>query len=423
MMTLNISLTLITSITVFLVIILLLTIIILIAKKLLISSGKVKVSINSDKELEVEQGDTLLKTLSNNSIYLPSACGGKGSCGVCKCKVIDGGGSLLPTETAFISRKEEKENWRLACQVKVKNDLSIIIPNNILEIKKYDCEVISNNNLSTYIKELVIKISADEKINFLSGEYIQIDVPPVTINYDKDIEIKEEYFKNEWEKRDIFSLKMKNDEILSRAYSMANYPEEGNIIKLNVRIALPPLVENKKSKKKVFSKLMPGISSSYIFSLKAGDKIKISGPFGDFHIKDSNKEMIFIGGGAGMAPLRSQIFHLLKTENSKRKISYWYGARSLQEMFYLDDFLELEKNNDNFRFNLALSEPQKEDNWQGYTGFIHKVLFDNYLSKHKEPEEIEYYICGPKPMTDAVLEMLENLGVEKKNIFYDDFGS
>lgn len=421
MILLNITFILLTSISVFLLILLILTIIILIAKSKFVSSGKVAIEINSNKKLKIEQGDTLLRTLANESIYLPSACGGKGSCGICKCKVLEGGGSLLATETAFISRKEEEKKWRLACQVKVKNNLSIIVPNNILDIKKYDCEVISNNNIATYIKELTLKISDGKKLNFKSGEYIQIDIPVIKIFFDKDIKIQEKYIE-EWRKNKIFSLKMDNYEEVSRAYSMANYPDEGNV-KLNIRIALPPLKNTKNKTEKNFSKIMPGVSSSYLFSLKAGDKVKISGPYGDFHIKDSNNEIVFIGGGAGMAPLRSQIFDLLNTKHSKRKMSYWYGARSLQEMFYYDEFLKLEKENKNFNFNLALSEPKTEDNWTGFTGFIHYVLYDNYLSKHKEPEEIEYYLCGPQLMTDAVLKMLADLGVEKNNIYFDDFGS
>jgi len=336
---------------------------------------------------------------------------------MCKVQVVNGGGSILPTETGFFTRKQINDNWRLGCQVKVRSNLDIIIPQEIFGIKKWECEVISNKNVATFIKEFVVKLPEGENLQFLSGGYIQIDVPPITVNY-KDIDVDDK-FKSDWEKMNMFQLMMKNTEPIFRAYSMANHPAEGNIVILNIRIATPPWDKKINS----FKKVNPGICSSYIFSRKPGDKIMLSGPYGEFHIKNTQKEMVYIGGGAGMAPLRSHIFHLFQTEKTKRKVSYWYGARSLREVFYEEHFRAIEKENANFKFNIALSEPLPEDNWTGYKGFIHQVVLENYLSKHPEPEDIEFYLCGPPMMNDAVFKMLDNLGVPKENIAYDDFGS
>lgn len=405
------------SVGVFLFVILLLVAILLYAKKKLTPQGEVTITINEDKELTTSPGDTLLDTLSRNKIYLPSACGGQGTCGTCTCQIHEGAGDILPTEKGFFSRKEQQEDWRLSCQVKVKQDLQISVPKEIFGIKKWECEVISNENVATFIKEFVVKLPEGEDLDFQSGGYIQIDIPKYSIDFRRDIEVEEEY-RDDWETSNLFDLKAKNSEEIFRAYSMANHPKEGNIIKLNVRIATPPWDREKNR----FMNVPPGIASSYIFSLKPGDKVSISGPYGDFFIKDTDREMVYIGGGAGMAPLRSHIFHLFKTLGTNRKVSYWYGARSKREIFYEEDFREIEKNNDNFDFHIALSEPQEEDNWDGYTGFIHQVVHDEYLSKHEEPEEIEYYLCGPPIMNESVLKMLDDLGVPEENIDLDDFG-
>jgi len=395
---------------------LLLVLLLLFAKAKLSPSGPVLITINSDKEVEVNSGSSLLSTLSENKIFLPSACGGSGTCGMCRCQVISGGGSILPTEVGFFTRKQIQDNWRLGCQVKVRENLEIQIPKEIFGIKKWECEVVSNKNVATFIKEFIVKLPEGESLDFLSGGYVQIDVPKCEVDY-KDI-IVEEKFRSDWEKFRMFNLKMKNPEPVYRAYSMANHPAEGNIVMLNIRIATPPWDK----KIKGFMKVNPGICSSYIFSRKPGDKVMVSGPYGEFHIKHTDKEMVYIGGGAGMAPLRSHIFHLFHTEHTKRKVSFWYGGRSMREIFYEDHFRAIEKENPNFTFNIALSEPLPEDNWTGYTGFIHQVVYDNYLSKHPEPEDIEYYLCGPPMMNDAVFKMLDNLGVPKENIAYDDFG-
>ncbi len=407
---------LVLGITIFLVISLLLVLLLLFAKAKLSPSGPVLININSDKEVEVNSGSSLLSTLSENKIFLPSACGGGGTCGMCRCQVISGGGSILPTEVGFFTRKQVQDNWRLGCQVKVRENLEIQIPKEIFGIKKWECEVVSNKNVATFIKEFIVKLPEGESLDFLSGGYVQIDVPKCEVDY-KDI-IVEEKFRRDWEKFRMFDLKMKNSEPVYRAYSMANHPAEGNIVMLNIRIATPPWDK----KIKGFMKVNPGICSSYIFSRKPGDKVMVSGPYGEFHIKHTDKEMVYIGGGAGMAPLRSHIFHLFHTEHTKRKVSFWYGGRSMREIFYEDHFRSIEKENPNFTFNIALSEPLPEDNWKGYTGFIHQVVYDNYLSKHPEPEDIEYYLCGPPMMNEAVFKMLDNLGVPKENIAYDDFG-
>lgn len=413
------STTIICSVIVFLVFNSLLVYIILYAKSKLTPSGLVKIVINEDDELETEAGSTLLSTLSNQKIFLPSACGGGGTCGMCKCQVLSGGGEILPTETPYFSRKEQQSNWRLGCQVKVKQDMEIIIPTKVMSIKKWECEVVSNDNVATYIKELVVKLPEGEFLDFESGSYIQIDVPACEIDFKKDLYKIDDRFKDDYDKYNIWDLKMKNPESIFRAYSMANHPAEGNIIMLNIRLATPPFDR----KTGGFMKVNPGICSSFVFSLKPGDKVTIAGPFGDFHIKPTEKEMIYIGGGAGMAPLRSHLFHLFHTlKERNRKISYWYGGRSLKEVFYTEHFRAIEKEFSNFEYNIALSEPLPEDNWTGYTGFIHNVLFENYLKHHETPEDVEYYICGPPMMNAAVFKMLDELGVPPENIAFDDFG-
>ena len=411
--------TLIASLIVFFAVIFLLVVILLVAKQYLVASGTVTITINNEKKLEVPAGGTLLNTLVNQRIYLPSACGGKGTCAQCRCQVLEGGGEILPTETGHFSRKEIKEHWRLGCQVKVKNDLSIKIPESILSIKKWECEVISNKNVATFIKELIVKLPEGEHMNFLPGSYIQIDIPRYELKF-SEFEV-EERFRPDWDKMHLWDLTCSNDEETMRAYSMANYPAEGDIIMLNVRIATPP-IDRATGK---FLDVKPGIASSYIFRLKPGDKVNVSGPFGEFHpIIDSKREMLYIGGGAGMAPLRSHILHLLKTLRiTDRKISYWYGARSKNEIFYEEDFRELEKEFPNFSFHIALSEPLPEDNWTGPVGFIHSVILNEYLKFHDEPEEIEYYMCGPGPMAKAVEKMLDDLGVPREMLMFDDFGA
>ena len=404
------------SVGIFLVVTLLLVIVLLVAKSKLVPSGNVKLTINGEKEAEVPIGGTLLSTLQGENIYLSSACGGSGSCGQCRCRVVEGGGEILPTETGFFSRKEQKEHWRLACQTKVKEDMQVIVPESVFGVKEWECEVVSNRNVSTFIKEFVVKLPEGEVMNFQSGSYAQITIPPYEIKYaDYDIDEK---FRGDWDHFDMWSLTCKNDTETIRAYSMANYPAEGNIITLNVRIATPPM--DRATHK--WLPVSPGISSSYIFSLKPGDKVRMSGPYGDFHIQDTDAEMLYIGGGAGMAPLRAQILHLFRTLHTGRKVSYWYGARSKKEIFYEEDFREIEKQFPNFSFHIALSDPQPEDNWTGYVGFIHQVIYDNYLKDHDAPEDIEYYMCGPGPMANAVKKMLEDLGVERSQLFFDDFG-
>ncbi len=405
------------SIVVFLAIILLLVGILMYVRAKLTPAGKVKILINDEKTIEANPGSSLLSTLAEQKIFLPSACGGQGTCAMCRCQVFEGAGEILQTEKGYFTRKEQQNNWRLSCQVKVREDLKIGVPKEIFGIKKWECEVISNRNVATFIKEFVVKLPEGETLDFLSGGYIQIDVPKCEVDF-KDIEV-EDKFREDWDKLKIWDLKMKNPEPIFRAYSMANHPAEGNIVMLNIRIATPPWDRTKNQ----FMNVNPGICSSYIFSRKPGDKVMVSGPYGEFHIKNTDKEMIYIGGGAGMAPLRSQIFHLFHTEKTNRKVSYWYGARSLREVFYEDEFRAIEKDFPNFKFNLALSEPMAEDNWTGYTGFIHQVVLDNYLNKHSEPEEIEFYLCGPPMMNAAVFKMLDNLGVPKENIAFDDFGS
>lgn len=420
MIILNInSITIICSVVIFLLFNTLLVYIILYAKSKLTPSGQIKITINEKNELQSEAGSSLLTTLSNKKIFLPSACGGGGTCGTCRCQVLSGGGQILPTETPYFTRKEQQSNWRLGCQVKVKQDMKIIIPDTVIGIKKWECEVVSNNNVATYIKELVVKLPEGEFLDFESGSYIQIDIPACEIDFKKDLHQIDNQFKEDYDRFNIWDLKMTNKAPLFRAYSMANHPAEGNIIMLNIRLATPPFDR----KAGGFMKVNPGISSSYVFSLKPGDKVNIAGPFGDFHIKPTKREMIYIGGGAGMAPLRSHLFHLFHTKKEKdRKVSFWYGGRSSKEVFYTNHFLDIEKEFPNFQYNIALSEPLPEDNWTGYTGFIHNVLFENYLKNHEAPEDVEYYICGPPMMNAAVFKMLDELGVPPENIAFDDFG-
>lgn len=397
----------------FTIIVLLLVILILLARSKLVATGKVKILINDDpsKTLEVSAGDKLLNILSDNKIYLPSACGGGGTCGECKAIITKGGGDVLATEKGKLTRGEIREGYRLTCQLPVKGDISMKIPAEVFEIKKWECTVCSNKNVATFIKELVLELPKGEKVEFRAGGYIQIEAPPHTLYY-KDFDIDDEY-KPDWDKYDMWKYVSKVNEPVVRAYSMANYPEEEGIIMLNVRIASPPPEK---------PNAPPGQMSSYIFNLKPGDKVTISGPYGEFFAKDTDNEMIFIGGGAGMAPMRSHIFDQLKRIHSKRKISFWYGARSKREAFYAEEFDELEKKNPNFKWYLGLSEPLPEDNWDGPTGFIHQILYDNYLKDHAAPEDCEYYLCGPPLMNSAVLKLLDDMGVEQENILFDDFG-
>ena len=413
------------SIGVFLVTILVLVVILLVAKNFLVASGNVKLTINGDKEMEVESGSTLLNTLAVNGVFLPSACGGKGSCGQCKCQVIEGGGEILPSEVSHFSRKQQKDHWRLGCQVKVKGDLSIKVPESVMGVKEYECTVISNKNVATFIKEFKVQLPKGAHMDFIPGSYAQIKIPKYEMDYNKDIDkdlIGKEYLPA-WEKFGLFNLKCKNEEETIRAYSMANYPAEGDVFMLTVRIATPPFKPDRSG----FMDVMPGIASSYIFTLKPGDKVTMSGPYGDFHPHfDSKKEMIWVGGGAGMAPLRAQIMHMTKTLNTRdREMHYFYGARALNEVFYLDDFLGLEKEFPNFHFHLALDRPDPAADAAGvkYTpGFVHTVMYDTYLKNHEAPEDIEYYMCGPGPMSKAVVNMLDGLGVESSSIMYDNFG-
>jgi len=397
----------------FTIIVLSLVGVILFARSKLVSAGTVKIEINNDPEktIEVPVGGKLLNILASKKIFVPSACGGGGTCGQCKVKVLEGGGDILPTELAQISRKEAREGYRLSCQVPVKFDMKIEIPPEIFDIKKWECEVVSNRNVATFIKELVLRLPEGENVNFRAGGYIQIEAPPHTVYY-KDFEIEEEY-KPDWDKYNLWRYVSVVKEPIVRAYSMANYPEEKGIIMLNVRIATPPPSN---------PDLPPGQMSSFIFNLKPGDKVTISGPYGEFFARETEKEMVFIGGGAGMAPMRSHIFDQLKRLRTNRKITFWYGARSLREMFYVEDFNKLQEEFENFKWYIALSEPLPEDNWDGPVGFIHQVLYDMYLKDHPEPEECEYYICGPPLMLSAVTKMLDDLGVDKENILYDDFG-
>ena len=451
----NISSTIILSIAVFLGIVLLLVALLLFVRNKLMPKGKVKITINDDKQLEVQPGNSLLTTLADEQVFLPSACGGKGNCGQCKCRVVEGGGSILPTETGFFSRKQAQDHWRLGCQVKVKEDLKIVVPQSVLDVKEYECTVVSNRNVATFIKEFKVQLPAGEHMDFIPGSYAQIRIPKFRINYaDFDKELIGAEYLPAWEKFKMFDLQCVNTEPTIRAYSMANYPAEGDVFMLTVRIATPPFKPDRSG----FMNVNPGIASSYIFSLKPGDKVLMSGPFGEFHVKGQRDvgrrtkdeghgtrdcgtrdepqlptenrqlktEMIWVGGGAGMAPLRAQIMHLTRTLNVRdREMHYFYGARALNEVFYLQDFLQLEKDFPNFHFHLALDRPDPAADAAGvaYTaGFVHNVMYDTYLKDHKAPEDIEYYMCGPGPMSAAVVNMLDNLGVAAENIMYDDFG-
>ena len=420
------NMTILVGTLLFFVLAMILVIVLLIAKKYLVPSGNVKITINDKDELNVPSGGNLLNTLANEKIFLPSACGGGGSCGQCCVRIVEGGGDALPTEKVHLTRKEMLNGWHLGCQVKVKNDMKIAVPESVLGVKEWECEVISNKNVATFIKEFIVALPKGEHMDFIPGSYAQIKIPKYEMDYDKDIDkslIGDAYLPA-WEKFGLFGLKCKNDEETIRAYSMANYPAEGDRIMLTVRIATPPF----KPKPQVgFQDVMPGIASSYIFTLKPGDKVIISGPYGDFHpIFDSKKEMIWVGGGAGMAPLRAQIMHMTKTlKTTDRKMSYFYGARALNEVFYLEDFLQIEKDFPNFSFHLALDRPDPAADAAGvkYTpGFIHQVMYETYLKNHEAPEDIEYYMCGPGPMSAAVVKMLDSLGVEPESIMYDNFG-
>jgi Na+-transporting NADH:ubiquinone oxidoreductase subunit F len=420
----------------FSIVILILVFILLFAQAKLVQSGDVTIKINGEKEVVVPAGSTLLSTLSGQNVLLPSACGGGGTCAMCKCVVSEGGGDVLPTEEGHLSRSEKLGNVRLSCQVKVKNDMDIEIPEEIFGIKKWECEVVSNYNVASFIKEFVVRLPEGETMDFEAGGYIQIDVPAIEVDF-KDIDISAhpddhpnpDEFQGEWDKFGLWDLKMKNPELIYRAYSMANHPAEGNIVMLTIRIATPPWdrAANK------WMDVNPGVCSSYVFSRKPGDKVAVSGPFGEFFIKDTEAEMIYIGGGAGMAPMRSHLFHLFHTLKTGRKVTYWYGGRSKRELFYIDHFRKIEKEFPNFQFNIVLSDPLPEDNWvakkslddaegDGFLGFVHQAVIDNQLSKHEEPEEIEFYFCGPPMMNQAVIKMTEDYGIPKENVLFDDFG-
>lgn len=429
------GITLLTTIIVFLTVVLSLVGILLFAKAKLSPGGKVKLVINGQKEVEVDAGSTILSTLGNNQIFLPSACGGGGTCAMCKCQVTEGGGEILPTEKPYFSRKEIADDWRLGCQVKIKNDMNIEIPEEIFGIKKWECEVISNYNVASFIKAFIVKLPEGEILDFEAGGYIQIDVPECEVDF-KDFDIRPEpndpagpdKFKSEWDKFGLWPLKMKNDEECFRAYSMANHPAEGNIVMLTIRIATPPWDRAKNA----WMDVNPGICSSYVFSRKVGDKVTISGPYGEFFIKDTDAEMVYIGGGAGMAPMRSHLFHLFHTLKTDRKVTYYYGGRSKRELFYEEDFRQIEKEFPNFKFHLVLSEPAQEDNWKekkslddegdGFLGFVHNAVIEHHLKPHEAPEDIEFYFCGPPLMNQAVLKMCDDWGVPEENVAFDDFG-
>jgi Na+-transporting NADH:ubiquinone oxidoreductase subunit F len=431
--------TIIITLAVFLVVTLALVGLLLFAKAKLTSSGLVKIRINGEKTIEVASGSTLLSTLSEAKIFLPSACGGGGTCAMCKCQVLEGGGEILPTEAPYFSRKAIADNWRLGCQVKVKNDMDIKVPEEIFGIKKWECEVVSNYNVASFIKEFVVKLPPGEHLHFEAGGYIQIDVPPCEVDF-KNIDITAhpelvalgrdpQDFRPEWDKFKLWDLKMKNPEPIFRAYSMANHPAEGNIVMLNIRIATPPWDRSKNT----WMDVNPGICSSFVFNCKPGDKVTISGPYGEFFIKETGAEMLYIGGGAGMAPMRSHLFHLFHTLKSGRKVTYWYGGRSKRELFYLEHFNSIARQFPNFKFFVVLSEPHPDDNWKvkkdvndtegdGFTGFVHQAVIDQYLKKHESPEDIEFYFCGPPMMNAAVLKMVDDWGVPKENVAFDDFG-
>ena len=403
--------TIVFGVVMFTTVVLALVAVILIARSRLVATGDVTILINDEKEIQVPAGDKLLQTLSSNDIFLASACGGGGTCAQCKCIVNDGGGSMLPTEAAHFTRREADEGWRLSCQTPVKQDMKIQVPEEVFGVKQWECEVVSNPNVATFIKELTLKLPEGENVDFRAGGYVQLECPPHHVKY-ADFEIEEEY-RGDWERFGFFNLESECKETTIRAYSMANYPEEEGIVKFNIRVATPPPGSEG---------IPPGIMSSWVFNLKPGDKVKVYGPFGEFFAKETPAEMVFIGGGAGMAPMRSHIFDQLKRIHSDRKISFWYGARSLREMFYGDEYDHLQDDNQNFNWHVALSDPQPEDNWDGLTGFIHNVLYEQYLKDHPAPEDCEYYMCGPPMMNAAVIAMLTDLGVEPENIMLDDFG-
>ncbi len=399
------------GVVMFTVIVLSLVFIILGARAKLVSSGKVKIVINHEKTIETEAGGKLLQTLAANNIFLSSACGGGGTCAQCKCQVFEGGGSMLPTEESHFTKGDAREGWRLSCQVPVKQDMVIEVPEEVFGVKKWETTVVSNPNVATFIKELTLKLPEGENVDFRAGGYVQLECPPYEINF-SDFDIQPEY-RGDWERFGFFNLKAVNKENTIRAYSMANYPEERGLVKFNIRIATPPPGSKD---------IPPGIMSSYVFNLKPGDKVTVYGPFGEFFARETDAEMVFIGGGAGMAPMRSHIFDQLKRLKSKRKISFWYGARSLRELFYKEEYDQLAEENENFTWHVAMSDPQPEDNWTGLTGFIHNVLYEQFLRDHPAPEDCEYYMCGPPIMNQSVIKMLLSLGVEPENIMLDDFG-
>ncbi len=421
-MTLDVT-TIIFAVAIFLIVILALVALLLFAKAKLVPSGNVKVVINGEKETETAIGNTVLTALQDAGIFVSSACGGGGKCGQCRAQVHEGAGEILPTEVGFYSRKQIKDNWRLACQAKIKEDTIIQVPEEVFGVKEWECTVVRNYNVATFIKEFVVALPAGEHMDFKPGSYAQINIPTFDIKFsDFDIHDKDgvERFRGDWDKFKMWDLQCKNTTPTVRAYSMASYPAEGDIIMLNVRIATPPFDREKGG----WADVNPGIGSSYIFNLKPGDKVIMSGPYGDFHIQETKAEMLYIGGGAGMAPLRAQLLHLFNTlKTTDRQVTYWYGARSKNEIFYEEDFRAIEREYPNFKFHIALSDPLPEDNWTGYTGFIHNVIHDEYLSKHDAPEDIEYYMCGPGPMANAVEKMLWDLGVPREMLYFDDFGS
>ena len=405
------NLEIILGVAMFTVIVLALVAVILVARSRLVNTGDVNIVVNGEKTLTVPAGGKLLQTLAANNLFLASACGGGGSCAQCVCVIEEGGGDMLPTEAAHFTPREAKEGKRLSCQVAVKQDMKIEVPEEVFGVKQWECTVESNPNVATFIKELTLKLPEGENVDFRAGGYVQLEAPPHHVKF-SDFDIEEEY-RGDWEHFGFFKLESKVTEPVVRAYSMANYPEEKGVVKFNIRIATPPPRTEG---------IPPGQMSSYVFNLKPGDKMRVYGPFGEFFAKDTDNEMVFIGGGAGMAPMRSHIFDQLKRLHSTRKISFWYGARSLREMFYEDDYNGLQEEFDNFQWHIALSDPQPEDNWEGYTGFIHNVVYENYLKDHPAPEDCEYYMCGPPMMNAAVINMLKNLGVEDDNILLDDFG-
>ncbi len=405
------DITIVFGVGMFTAIVLALVMVIIFARSQLVSSGDVTILVNGEKEIKVPAGGKLLQTLSEADLFLPSACGGGGTCAQCKCIITDGGGSMLPTEEGHFTKRDAAEGWRLSCQTAVKQDMKIEVPEDVFGVKQWECTVESNDNVATFIKELTLRLPEGENVDFRAGGYVQLECPPHHVQF-KDFDIGEEY-RGDWSHFKFFDLESKVEETTIRAYSMANYPEERGIVKFNIRIATPPPGSEG---------ISPGVMSSWVFGLKPGDKVKVYGPFGEFFAKDTKAEMVFIGGGAGMAPMRSHLFDQLKRLHSDRKISFWYGARSLREMFYDDEYDQLAKENNNFDWHVALSDPQPEDSWEGLTGFIHNVLYEEYLKDHPAPEDCEYYMCGPPMMNAAVIQMLTDLGVEPENILLDDFG-